>query len=263
MRTNVAICAIAILSLASIVWRTDTVSARGSSGGQHQPVIASAEGKMWVDGQEVYVEVLVAAQHAATAPEEAQAALHRAYPKADPLRGAPGKTSGYTTTGLVWNALPVVVHYNDAGAKVVGAKADLLSAMATWTDVPTSSFAYASGTDTARCPSLVDECPGTAFFDGNNDVAWLDIADPSILGVTWWSKQTKEFDMAIDNANFLWYAGCSSNYSLRTVYLHELGHALGLGHSRDTSAVMYAYYSGPRCTLAQDDINGASALYPQ
>jgi hypothetical protein len=47
----------------------------------------------------------------------------------------------------------------------------------------------------------------------------------------------------------------------QTVYPHELGHAVGLGHSSDASAVMYAYYGGARCALTQDDINGILSLY--
>jgi peptidoglycan hydrolase-like protein with peptidoglycan-binding domain len=47
---------------------------------------------------------------------------------------------------------------------------------------------------------------------------------------------------------------------LVTVALHELGHILGLGHSSDTSAVMYAFYPQPNI-LQQDDINGIRSLY--
>ncbi|PIN12574.1 Stromelysin 1 [Handroanthus impetiginosus] len=51
-------------------------------------------------------------------------------------------------------------------------------------------------------------------------------------------------------------------FDLQTVGLHELGHVLGLGHSSDTSAAMYAYSDpGIRKVLAQDDIAGIRALY--
>jgi acylphosphatase len=48
---------------------------------------------------------------------------------------------------------------------------------------------------------------------------------------------------------------------LPTVALHELGHGLGLDHSEDTSAVMYAYYGGPRRELTADDITGIQSIY--
>ncbi|GII93449.1 matrixin family metalloprotease [Sinosporangium siamense] len=48
---------------------------------------------------------------------------------------------------------------------------------------------------------------------------------------------------------------------LPTVALHEIGHGLGLAHSADPSAVMYAYYGGPRRELAADDIAGIRSVY--
>lgn len=48
---------------------------------------------------------------------------------------------------------------------------------------------------------------------------------------------------------------------LFSVVLHELGHALGLGHSSDPSAVMYFTYQGGRRSLSADDIAGIRAIY--
>ncbi len=42
---------------------------------------------------------------------------------------------------------------------------------------------------------------------------------------------------------------------------HEIGHSLGLGHSRDRNALMYAYLTSDSAKLGQDDINGIQALY--
>jgi acylphosphatase/peptidoglycan hydrolase-like protein with peptidoglycan-binding domain len=52
-----------------------------------------------------------------------------------------------------------------------------------------------------------------------------------------------------------------SGIDLPTVALHELGHGLGLDHSADTSAVMYAFYGGPRRELTADDIQGIQSIY--
>jgi hypothetical protein len=46
-----------------------------------------------------------------------------------------------------------------------------------------------------------------------------------------------------------------------TVALHEAGHTLGLDHSADSSAVMYAFYGGARRTLTADDIAGLRFVY--
>lgn len=47
---------------------------------------------------------------------------------------------------------------------------------------------------------------------------------------------------------------------LKTVTMHEAGHALGLDHSKDPSALMWAEYQGVR-GLAGDDIAGIQSLY--
>lgn len=48
---------------------------------------------------------------------------------------------------------------------------------------------------------------------------------------------------------------------LLQVAIHEIGHLLGLSHSNDESAIMFAFYAPDRVNLAQDDINGIRALY--
>lgn len=48
---------------------------------------------------------------------------------------------------------------------------------------------------------------------------------------------------------------------LRPVAIHEIGHLLGLSHSRDPGAIMFAIYSPDRVALAADDIRGIRALY--
>ncbi len=257
------------IPLAAVVTGALWLALGGAAEGRQQvPLAAAAQGVVNIGGERVIVEVWAVVPRGADPDAAARAALRRAYPEAAPLTEV--ESSGYTTTGLVWDVLPVVVQYNGGGRPAYldasTARSQLTAAMQTWTDVPTSSFAFADGGDTTRCPSLVKECPGRQFFDGKNDVGWIDIQDPSVLGVTWYSTSIDEFDMAIDNTNFTWSTTCanvSGAFDLQTVYLHELGHGLGLGHSDNTQAVMYAYYTGAHCQLHQDDIDGVSALYPE
>jgi hypothetical protein len=46
-----------------------------------------------------------------------------------------------------------------------------------------------------------------------------------------------------------------------SVLAHEIGHALGLAHSEDPSALMYSDYNGSQRFLHQDDIQGICKLY--
>jgi len=48
---------------------------------------------------------------------------------------------------------------------------------------------------------------------------------------------------------------------LYNVALHEIGHLLGLSHSQDQNAIMYAFYGEDRNDLRADDIAGIQSLY--
>jgi hypothetical protein len=52
-----------------------------------------------------------------------------------------------------------------------------------------------------------------------------------------------------------------NTYDLFTVASHEMGHALGLLHSWDSSATMYPAYSGTATGLNSDDIAGIRTIY--
>jgi Matrixin len=53
----------------------------------------------------------------------------------------------------------------------------------------------------------------------------------------------------------------NSNYDLMTVAAHEIGHALGLGESSVSTAVMYGTYNGIKQSLASDDTAGIDSIY--
>ena len=58
-----------------------------------------------------------------------------------------------------------------------------------------------------------------------------------------------------------WVDSATRDVDLLTVAAHEIGHNLGLAHSSDRAALMYASYSGPRRSLSEDDIAGVQSLY--
>ena len=199
-------------------------------------------------------------------------------------RARPFRSSDFSLSGLVWDQFGdgdetndfVTQNYNPANDPTSGGQAALLASQVTWTAVSTSTFAFDDdGGTTDRCPSLVKECDGPQSFDGHNDVAWLEIKDGNTLGVTWWGTSTDEADMAL-NTRFLWTAdtgegripGCKGPsrkcyvFDAQTVFLHENGHEVGLGHSAVDGAIMEPAYEGVRRILHQDDIDGISTLYP-
>lgn len=107
-------------------------------------------------------------------------------------------------------------------------------------------------------------CQGSGGRDGQNTVGW-GAQSGSTLAVTctWYSGSTAvEFDMEFD-PDWNWTTGSSITVDLESVATHEFGHALGLGHSSFSSAVMYASYSvgTNKRTPTQDDIDGVIAKY--
>ena len=83
----------------------------------------------------------------------------------------------------------------------------------------------------------------TKYSDGPKAISFISNVEVSFDIVETWSLEP-------DN----------SGISLLSVALHEIGHALGLDHSLDTSAIMYYAYTGTNA-LQADDIDGIQYLY--
>ena len=58
-----------------------------------------------------------------------------------------------------------------------------------------------------------------------------------------------------------WVDSDTEDVDLLTVAAHEIGHALGLGHSNDPKALMFPSYNEPHRFLAKDDVAGIQSLY--
>jgi hypothetical protein len=50
-------------------------------------------------------------------------------------------------------------------------------------------------------------------------------------------------------------------FDIETVFLHELGHAIGFGHENSVESVMASFYDEESRALYATDIDGAVALY--
>lgn len=254
---------IAIIIALGILSSGSAASAAVPSG---QPKAFSMLGVANVGDETVVVDVVVAVQPGQNAAEVARAAL--AAQGARPFESANLGSEGFTVLGLVWDVLPVVQNYNPGSPKTqdepagIAGETALTNTHTTWDGVITSSFDINFGGTTDRCPSLVRECKGRQKFDGNNDVAWLQL-EGNVLGVTWFSTSIDEADIAL-NTNFTWNDGCTdeaNSFDAQTVFLHENGHIVGLGHSDDAGSVLQPVYHGADCDLGTDDQEGATYLY--
>jgi hypothetical protein len=54
----------------------------------------------------------------------------------------------------------------------------------------------------------------------------------------------------------------AGGYDLLSIMTHEAGHFLGLAHSTDTSAMMFAHYESGATTLTADDVAGICTIDP-
>lgn len=103
--------------------------------------------------------------------------------------------------------------------------------------------------------------------DGSNFIYKLPDSDPTNLATNyyWWngSGYLLESDINI-NYNQPWDNGAVVGaYDVKSVFLHEIGHTVGLGHSLVREAVMFRTFptNWVRTTFSYDDLNGLAARY--
>jgi len=260
-KTVVLIGFVASLLFLSLIAYSFPVFAQGPDSAPGKPEVISVSGI--IPGKGLIVHVWVVVPPGADRNEAASAALAN--------QGArPFTPDEFSTIALFWDQFSdgdpgndsVVQNYNPKNDPTNGGGITaLLNTHNSWNGVTTSIFEFEYGGETGRCPSLVKECKGPQKFDGNNDVAWLRLSSSTTLGVTWSGTSTDEADVAL-NTNFPWATDGVNNFDVETVYLHENGHVVGLGHSAYITAIMYPSYQGPNRILQQDDIDGITYLYP-
>ena len=260
-KTAVLIGFVASLLFLSLIAYSFPVFAQGPDSAPGKPDVISVSGI--IPGKGLIVHIWVVVPPGADRNEAASAALAN--------QGArPFTPNEFSTIALFWDQFSdgdpgnnfVTQNYNPKNDPTNGGGITaLLNTHNSWNGVTTSIFEFEYGGETGRCPSLVQECRGPQKFDGNNDVAWLALRDANTLGVTWSGTTTDEADIAL-NTNFPWATDGVNNFDVETVFLHENGHVVGLGHSEYNTAIMYPSYQGPNRVLQQDDIDGITFLYP-
>jgi len=153
---------------------------------------------------------------------------------------------------------------------------EIRQGFAAWSNDPQANFRYADGGFTSA---------GGLRFDGVNAVSFNDpdgTMDPPVncsgtLAMGGFSRSTSE-SRVVNGTTFMrildgdvvfndGWQGCGfyevfGNFA--EVATHELGHVLGLGHSTDPTATMFAsaHFDGRGASLKADDLAGLRFIYP-
>jgi len=128
--------------------------------------------------------------------------------------------------------------------------AALQEAFQVWNDVPTAKVAwtYMGLTDTPQNNAGIIAFTGVAGY-----------CTPTNIETINGNSYITAFSARIGNEGV-----CAQRHVLNAIAIHELGHAMGLGHSTDSTAIMYSTmnYYNPVTVLSADDIAGVTDLYP-
>lgn len=189
----------------------------------------------------------------------------------------PGAVSGYSLTGKSWPAGTSVVLQLSLGASPL----PLLDGNTSWNAaVAPVVEIWNEKTDRLRVSGVMDSPLPSSSGDGINSVVFTnsifgDSFSKGTLAVAYSMTQGSritEVDLLFNKAQaFNSYTGPlkfgADRYAIadiRRVFIHELGHGIGLGHpdagGQEVDAIMNSVTSD-RETLSNDDIAGAQSLY--
>ena len=171
------------------------------------------------------------------------------------------------------NNQPIVFYINPEGAPNPQAVEDVGAAMSAWSNVTGCTLRLVNGGSRSVCST---QRTVNAISFNNCDGRFSPTADCSRVialgGLRWTSDETRYVNgqgyVPADYGfiSFNPYSACSfdNHCSLREVATHELGHALGLGHSQHPEATMFgaAHFDGRCASITEDDVDGIAFVYP-
>ncbi len=166
----------------------------------------------------------------------------------------------------VWKTTPVTVQVNNAGNSTIndgsGGVSAVVGAIKAWGIINSSSTSSVAVRGTAPATIMLNTnghiCTGsclaatlTGYYHTEGSATYIDDAD--IYTNTRFSyTSSNETD------------GCSGEYDIDGIMVHEVGHVIGLGHSTVAGATMYPSVSSCNFnnrTLEADDLAGKNDLY--
>lgn len=171
------------------------------------------------------------------------------------------------------DGLPVQFFVNPEDAPSPDVIEDVDAAMSAWSNLPGCTLRVTDAGTAAVCTNYIGV---NAIVFNNCDGRFSPTPECSRIialgGIRWTTTQTKLVNGITFNKatrgfiSFNPFSSCSfeNHCDVREITTHELGHALGLGHSQFADATMasFAHFDGRCASIRQDDIDGITFLYP-
>lgn len=188
---------------------------------------------------------------------------------------------GYVATGNAWPYPErITISFIPDGTDLGGPKSNLFSyfcqrgiSPSTWQAVIAKAAQLWSEQTNINFSVVYDNGAGLGAFlagpyqqgspyVGDIRIGGYDFQNPTALATAVMPPPDTNYNLAGDirlNTGVNWYINGQANYDLFSVVLHEIGHALGLGHSSTAQAVMAPTYVF--IGLHSDDIAGIRSIY--
>jgi hypothetical protein len=171
---------------------------------------------------------------------------------------------------------PVVFYINTANAPGDDIVADMVAGMTAWSTAAGTSVRLTNAGDTTGCGVQLADGKNTISFNNCDNYFSPSAGCTGILAVSgivrYYPTQTRTINGRVfskaqeANVAFNPYLFCnfSNRCQIQEVATHELGHAIGLGHSTDAAATMapIAHYDNRCALLNADDVAGVAFIYP-
>jgi hypothetical protein len=177
-----------------------------------------------------------------------------------PVTGVAAATNLVPTFGDGWAgashgaaAINYLLHLERLPLNAADVEADTAGILAEWSSYAQITFTPTTATGAARTIEI-------SFPSGDHGDGSPFTPNGAVLAHTFYPPPNPEPIAGDMHVNYDESWSVSGSLELYPVMLHELGHALGLGHTDDPSAVMYPYYQGLQ-HLSSIDIATLQTLY--
>lgn len=158
----------------------------------------------------------------------------------------PTPAYAYTTNGCVWSSKSLRINSSGVSGNYLSALTTAISNYNVRTDVSLTRTTASGPVFRARVDNY-----GKTGWDGRAQVNCL--------------AGTVSTRSATAQINSYYLKSSTNTNRLKVLWLHELGHSLGLGHVSSSYRIMYhktsTVYNNGVTALTTDEVNGINALY--